>query len=492
MKDLIEKNKKIVLGLVFILAFFLITFRFTDTPKVWIDEGIFTNVAETLSSQGHLGVQTAPNKYFPLGVILTANYPVVYPIALSFSLFDVGVFQARLPMLIYMFALVLLFFLFANKRYGFNIAILSVLFLLSFSPFYGNGRSVLGEVPGLVFLVLGSLLLFYCEESNFNSKKLTIFSGLAFGLAASTKPIFLILLVPSLVLVAVFWFKKIKDKKIIPLFALSFLVPLVFWFFINFPTKELVSQIIPTILNQGGGDLPFAKTILTNFSKFFKETTPILFMLVLISVLASFFLKIWKNKYRGFSEAINQSFSASEFLILIFILLNWFSYLRGTGWYRYFFGAQTLLYLLFPAAIFGLREFFQNKILKQILFVIPILLLVFQFYHLVFLSQTSFTVNRERNSELAKEISQIDSTKKVLFYNAVETVVFLKSNHYDQYLSMNGLFEAGNKEALINPKYDYIVITHYQNYNFPLPCYTEKKIDRYSLFTRKGNCGGKP
>ena len=208
-----EKKEKIILCLILALTVFLITFHFTDTPRVWVDEGIFTNVAENVASHGVLGLQTEPGVFFRLGPQLTTNYPVIFSVALSFKIFGIGLWQARLPLIIYMFLLTILFYLFAKKRYGFYPAIGAVLLLLSFSPFYGDGRSVLGEVPGLFFLVLGSLLLLYLEEVNFESKKLAVFSGLFLGLAAATKSLYLLLLVVKVPLTVFLWRKKIKNKK---------------------------------------------------------------------------------------------------------------------------------------------------------------------------------------------------------------------------------------------------------------------------------------
>src|SRR3989344_2819702 len=147
-----ERTKKVILFLVLVLSIFLITFQFTDTPKVWVDEGLWTNVAENLVANGTIGMQIEPGVSTPLGLLLSVGYPVIFPVAMSFSLFDIGIWQARLPMLVYMFLLVLSFFLFVKKLYGFWPAIFSILLLISFSPFYGNGRPVQGEVPGLVFL----------------------------------------------------------------------------------------------------------------------------------------------------------------------------------------------------------------------------------------------------------------------------------------------------------------------------------------------------
>ena len=168
MELFIENHKKIILTLVFSLALFLILFHFTDTPRVWVDEGIYTNVAESLAFHGVFGLQTAPGEFFRFGQTLTTSYPVIFPVAFALKIFGKGLWQARLSSIVYMFLLAVLFYLFVKKRYaekyGLLPAILSVLMLVTFGPFYGNGRPVQGEVPGLVFLVLGSLLLLYFEK----------------------------------------------------------------------------------------------------------------------------------------------------------------------------------------------------------------------------------------------------------------------------------------------------------------------------------------
>ena len=115
-----EKSKKIILLLVFSLAVFLIVFHFTDTPKVWVDEGVFTETAKNLATHDVLGLQTAPGQFFSMrNFLLSTSYPVIFPVALSLKIFGTGLWQARLPMIVYMFILTVLFYLFVKKRYGF-------------------------------------------------------------------------------------------------------------------------------------------------------------------------------------------------------------------------------------------------------------------------------------------------------------------------------------------------------------------------------------
>lgn len=475
--------KRIIVCFVFVLAVFLIVFHFTDTPSVWVDEGVFTETAKNLAWHGTLGLQTEPGVFFSMrNFLLSTSYPVIFPVAGSFAIFGTGIWQARLPMVIYMFLLVVFFYFFVKKKYGFYPAILSILMLLSFSPFYGNGRPVQGEVPGLVFLVLGAWLLLLWEESSFKNKKWAFLSGLALGLSASTKPIFLVGVSLTIVISLFFWLKRIDNKKILYIFGLGFILPIILWCFIHFPTPKSLLEFIPNVLffsgNHGTG-IPLLQTITINFLKFFTESTPILFLLMLLTIIFSIAYKFKKS---------TSPLAVSEFFILCFIILNWLGFLIGTGWYRYFFPAHVLLYLLFPAFVLALSKYFNKEIFKKSLLAIPIALIIFQFYHLVFLSDTSFVVKRTENYELYAALSKIEPDQRVLFYNLPEATVFLKSSNYSQYLYM-GFLEAGNKDALVNPLYDVILTgSDPENTGFSLSCYDKKSVNGYYLFYRINGC----
>lgn len=485
-----DKVKNIIVCAVFILAGFLIVFRFTEVPMVWIDEGIFTNTAENLASNGSWGLQTSPSASFRLGPQLTTNYPVILPVAASINLFGKGIWQSRLPMVVYMFILVVLFYFFVRKRYGFYPALVSVLLLISFSPFYGNGRSVQGEVPGLVFIILGSILLLYFEESNFENKKLALFSGFFLGLAASTKSVYVALLTVALFIVTLFWFRKFKDIKTMAVFGLSFLVPVLGWLFINFPTKSLMAGILPMFLHQAGNNgassmsdtsLSTLETVSVNLARFVSESTPILFLFVAVSVLFYFTFKHFRK--------IEKNISMAESVILFFVVLNWFGYLMGTGWYRYFFPAHVLLYLFFSVAIVYFANLISNKFFKKIILLVPILLVAFQFYHLIYLSETSFVGTRSRNHDLTEALSSIMPTQKILFHNTIEAIIFFPGQNYSQYLLMPGLFEAGDRNSIHDSSNDFILTNNIpEEVGLVSSCYTGTQVSRYVLFKKKSNC----
>jgi 4-amino-4-deoxy-L-arabinose transferase-like glycosyltransferase len=490
MELFIEKRKNIIVFLVFALALFLIFFHFTDTPRVWVDEGIFTNVAENVALHGQLGLQTDPGSFSRIGTFLSTNYPVIFSVAGSFKLLGVGLWQARLVMVTYMFLLVICFYLFVKKRYGFYSAISSVLLLISFAPFYGNGRPVQGEVPGLFFLVLGALFLVYLESSDFDSKKFAILSGLFLGLAAATKTLYLLLLVVALPLTLLFFIKKIKNKKNVLLLLITFLVPIFFWFIINFPTLDSLTKIIPTIIHQsgnnGGSSLSSTSsslfsTVFINLLRFVRESTPILFSFLFLSVTFVFVRRYIKKE--------TWDFSIAEYLIFFVIVLNWLGYLLGTGWYRYFFPAHTLLYLLFPGVTWMLVQSIHRSFGKKIYVGILSVLIIFQFSYLIFFSDTSLITISTRNAEVSHLLSVIPSTKKVFFDNSVESVVFLRGGTYSQYVVLPGLFELGTTSSLHDTSNDFILMdSSDQATSTVSSCYAKTTVGTYFLFGKTANC----
>lgn len=481
---ILENIKSIIVAGLITLGIFLTFFQFTNTPKVWVDEGVFTEVSRNFAEHGVLGIQTSPGSFFTTeGFVLSTSYPVIFPVALSLKLFGVGLWQARLPMVLYILLFFILSFLLVRKRYGFYPAVFSTLFLLSFSPIYGNGRPVQGEVPGLFFLVLGVYFLLYLEESGFVNKKWAIWAGLALGLASSTKALYLTFITVAIILFIIFWYKKIDNKKIFLYFSAGYLAPIILWFFIHFGFSVSFFEIVKSYLyfaGSHGTGLSVFDTVVKNILRFFTESTPVLFGVTLGVVFISLIIKYKKNK--------KDFVSGTELFLLFFIILNLIGYLKGVGWYRYFFPANALAYIIFPPATIYIISILESGILKKIIQCMFLGLLVFQFYHLVFLSDTSFVVKRTRNEDLSSALSNIDKTKSILFYNMIHAVVFYKGSNYSQYLQMEDFLIAGDKDSILKPKYDYILTDMDPGDNLGLSCYSKKQVSSYYLFERRLEC----
>lgn len=309
-------------------------------------------------------------------------------------------------------------------------------------------------------------------------------SGLAFGLSAATKPIYMSVLAVALITSFLLWHKQVKLKRMLLIFGLGFLIPVSIWLFIHFPQDKSISESISLYIYLSGNhesNLSTSQTILVNLKRFYTETTPALFALLVMVTSFSFWRRFRKNKFADFSIA--------ECVIFSFVILNWLVFLKGTGHYRYFFPAQALVYLLFPAAIYNLAEIFKNKkLFYRIVLAVPVGLIVLQFVQLIFFSQTSFTVKRTRTSELSKVLSEISPSEKIFFDASPEVIIFLKSSNYSQHLYMENLINAGNATGFNDPSLTYILSRDDFQTDYGLKCFNKKSVDRYYFFERIKNC----
>ncbi|MBN1146695.1 MAG: hypothetical protein JXA78_05530 [Anaerolineales bacterium] len=133
-----------------------------SAPPLWWDEGWTLSAARNWVMQGHYG-QINNGELLSPG--LSAAFSVVAPIALSFKLFGIGVWQGRLPGVLCAFGAIMLLHYLAVQLYGDKVAngTLFVLFLMMASeplnPLF-IGRQVLGEMPMMFYLLAGHCLLF--------------------------------------------------------------------------------------------------------------------------------------------------------------------------------------------------------------------------------------------------------------------------------------------------------------------------------------------
>lgn len=126
-------------------------------PPLWWDEGWTLNVARNWVELGHYG-QLLNGQPAPPG--LSAAFPTVASVALSFKLLGVGIWQGRLPGVLYTIATLMLLYFLARGLYGSRVAISTLVMLLliardSFLHPIFVGRQVLAEMPMLFYLLAG-------------------------------------------------------------------------------------------------------------------------------------------------------------------------------------------------------------------------------------------------------------------------------------------------------------------------------------------------
>jgi len=171
----------ILLGVSFL---FLLSFRPSQTPSLWFDEGWTLSVARTWVETGQYARLLNGEPVSAVG--MTWNFPVTGPVALSFHIFGIGVLQGRLPSILFTSASLFLVYLLARQMYDERIAVAALLILLLGFPFpLLIGRQAIGE-PAMIFYLLAG---FYSFRMFLGSYSILSFgsSMLLWGAALATK-----------------------------------------------------------------------------------------------------------------------------------------------------------------------------------------------------------------------------------------------------------------------------------------------------------------
>jgi 4-amino-4-deoxy-L-arabinose transferase-like glycosyltransferase len=156
-------------------------------PVVWFDEGLAVQGALNLANHGEYAMRSSEG-FRVLDQPLIANGPgLVMPTALVFKVFGAGLLQARGVVVVCFVLVVLAFFQTARRFSGLPAALISSMLLLAVPNegilFYG--RQALGNVPALLYFLIGLRFLFHTEDGNRLLRALL--AGLFLGLALITK-----------------------------------------------------------------------------------------------------------------------------------------------------------------------------------------------------------------------------------------------------------------------------------------------------------------
>ncbi len=469
-----------------IVASFFATYKLTESPPTWYDEGIIIQPAINLSLTGKMAMQVAPGELISPHFI-SVGYPLLYPIAAAFKYFGVGLLQARLVMFVYLILLVFLFFILAEKIIGFKQAGFATLLLVSFAPLYGNGKNVLGEVPGLFFLFL---FLYFLNkiEHNYGKKIYYLLAGVSAGLCVAAKPLFLILL-PA-ILVAILLLRKRIQFHLVPILLAvgSFFVPVVFWLKTQFWDGDVLSDVFGYYSNPYGVQDLFG-LIISNLTRFLKELSPAYFLILFLIWVVAIFIRLKEKKLLSLAETVS----------IVFSVLVLAAYLRTAGWYRYFFAANIIVLLFTPFSISILFDYVQGRFLRLRNWpragLLPLLFIgliaVFQFYQLGFRSWVANYYDSDRTQILNDYFENFRDNRSIFIYDSPEIVIFLPHQNYYQYLEITGSLLIGQEQI---PKIaagipDFVVI---KSGALPAtkPLFTHYiisgNIDRYTILQKQG------
>ncbi|MEK7116794.1 MAG: glycosyltransferase family 39 protein [Patescibacteria group bacterium] len=412
----------IIIAIMFLGILFASTYKLTESPSVWYDEGIYMQIAKNLADNGLVAMRFSPSEILHISKF-TVEYPVIYPLAGVFKVFGFGILQARLLMVLFILGLAATGYFLIKKLFGPNLALLSLALLVAFPPLYGNGKSVLGETPGLFFVFLALLFIYFVRTTTEPKRKYVILAGLSAGLAIATKPLFLIF-IPALI-GGLFIGRKQISLKVSDLFVgvIAILIPIILWFATQFQAGDSFTEIFSFYAN------PYYYTfgemfgvIIKNAKNFFTSIGPLYLLIVITIWLISLWTRI-KRKITIYPE---------EATAAIFSLLCMLAYLRTTGMFRYFYPAQIISLIFFPSALLSLFSP-PKKLISVSLATLFSLLIAFGVYQICFDSWVASAYASKKTADWQKYFEQLPSSKSVFFYDTPEVVIFMKGNNYYQY-----------------------------------------------------------
>lgn len=335
--------------LVFMLIL-AVMFYSSLTVSFWWDEGWTVAVARNYLEFGHFGQINGTNKE-PIG--LSQSFVVIWPIITSIKLFGLGIWQARLPSVIFSFiGLILLWRLARNlfdERVA-NIQIGIILLTSFFMPFWGISTMCMGEPLAFLMITAAILILeLYLRKEVY--LKAVFLVPLCLIIATFAKPQIVVFLSASLILTALLAYRAKQNRRALFLILLG-ITPIFCYFLFNFYNQKfawfptLTNFPIPGLIESSILVLDLRHKLF-NLKRVLVETTP---HTLAISVFCYLSIKQLLSKSSQQSEAK----SITRIVVALFCCLQlyWFLTLSvGFGRYLYpclYWGSLFTAYYIAP------------------------------------------------------------------------------------------------------------------------------------------------
>jgi len=406
---------KTILALAVLVGYAIFTFsNLTTYPRIWLDEGFKMQLARNFAETGKMAIQFEPSKIEYSVHNASTGWPVIAGLGLFLKIFGVSFATARTFSVIVLLAFLLVTWLMVRKKWGDLPALLSLALLVTYAPLFANGKMILAEIPGLLFLALG----FFFLRSEIGPPKggaTSFVPYIFFGLFAASKLSFVAVFIPTLLvgLIWAVWKRQVELKQAIYSFAITCLIAL--------PTLYMsLSAKIGLQLANPYGQVSHLQTIISNLKLFLSSST--LWHFLLLVLVASWWVLVqWRKGERHWLIVT----------LKVFCLLVVAYWLVSPGVFRYLLPTTLLLLALLP--IFLPRKW---------LFLAMLLVLV-QGYHFTTSASISHGGDYLIFESYMKE-NPISESASVGIINSAFAPVFVPREHMTQFFRIDAIEEGVN------------------------------------------------
>jgi len=415
----------ILLVLLLCVAGFFATYHLTESPPVWMDEGIFAQAAANLAQTGHEGLRVAPTLVEPSSKLITVGYPLIYPLAGWFKLFGISILSARSLMVLFILGLLLVSYMFVRRLFGPTQALGTLALLATLPTLYGNGKGVLGEVPGLLYLV-ASLACVYIARTHMTRRYVWfVLAGLFAGICVATKPIFVLFIPAVFIGLGIAWKRREMALGEVGAVIGAGMMPILVWLIVQFRTSDSAGSLLSFYVNHYQV-ADWLSTILMNLRNLITGIGP----LYLLAVFG-----IWLVAY-GIRLRRYERIFVEEHMVLAFSIFTLLGYLTTAGWYRYLFEAQALALLFFPNALLIVVQTIVPSFKPKNLAAVAIALLTLVgAYQVMFSSFVAESYGRQQTMFWEEYFRTASSSTSFFFYDVPEVAFLAQHTMYYQYLN---------------------------------------------------------
>ncbi len=474
----------------FVALFFVVAVSLpvlTVKPRIWVDEAKSIELARNFADFRRLDIQTAPGVFSGIPHLLqSTGYPLTVPLALFFQLFGFSFTGARMFMLALMLVALCVTYFVMAKLFSPHEAAIAVLLVASFASFHDNGRTVVGEIPGFIFLFLALY--------TWIDKRAYLYSGLLTGLAVVVKPSVYTWALPAFLGLLIIEGRPFMRKAF--RFFIGLFIPAFLWIAIVFGSSLHLSDLkdIGRLYENPYSAPSISSNILKNIELLLTSST-IIYFFVLLGVL------IVVRRFISREKTAVSHFVAFTNFVFIYSACAFIYFLRSPGWIRYLIAAELFILCLIPVAFRMLEhkefKFFMSRprSLFKLLILAPFLLVLIQGIHF-------FTSAQIYSGTAALETVNFIETKFpdaiVSVVNSLPVAALLPHEHLFQVVEMLGIPRIGThsfgseRPVTINSLPDLVVAnkeekiflekkTAYEAHYNPVAAF-----DGITVFTRRG------
>lgn len=364
---------------------------------------------------------------------ITTGFPVLLPIAFMFKVFGVGLLKARVVMVGYLAFFLILSYILIYRWYGKLAASIGLIYPVLIDRFPSTALTVLGELPGAVFLLASILFL---------DLRLFFLAGLALSLSIQTKLIYVFGLAAAGVFFLVELIQHRHDRVVvkktlsqIAVFVIGFLLPFLAWEIYRIIAlgpqgyQANIDKIIWLFNYQNTTGITVTRATiserLSTISAIFMQEPLVGGVLAALAILNPIVqIYICREK--------NSRVAAAQLCMPVFCTLYffWWLFMKNDGWLRHIYPALLVLALLssvliaqwVQAAIRLIREQGSERTTQNMFYGFGILFILLSFGILIsntsanqIIADIQFS-NFKTQNEFASVVREMDSKGNLFVY----------------------------------------------------------------------------